>query len=91
MAISYMIDKLQMKYVGYLESESFPPLVSIHKSEPMPPIRVYCREGKDCYYICGICNTNGTDCGAQQGCLPVYKVQRNNKDIFNRRATYGSR
>lgn len=44
MAISYMIDKLQMKYVGYLESPNFPPLVSIHKSEAMPPIRVYVAE-----------------------------------------------
>ncbi len=44
MAISYIIDKLQMKYVGYLESSNFPPLVSIHHSEAMPPIRVYCAE-----------------------------------------------
>jgi len=44
MTISYIIDKLQMKYVGYLESERFPPLVSIHKSEAMPPIRVYVAE-----------------------------------------------
>lgn len=44
MSISYMIDKLKMKYVGYLEGTSFPPLVSIHKSEPMPSIRVYCSE-----------------------------------------------
>jgi uncharacterized protein len=41
MTISYMIDKLKMKYIGYLESNDFPPLVSIHKNEPMPPIRVY--------------------------------------------------
>jgi predicted ATP-grasp superfamily ATP-dependent carboligase len=33
-----------MKYVGYIESSSFPPLISIHKSEPMPPIRLYCSE-----------------------------------------------
>jgi len=44
MAISYIIDKLQMKYIGYLESEDFPPLVSVHKNTPMPPIRVYCSE-----------------------------------------------
>lgn len=41
MTISYIIDKLQMKYIGYLESDQFPPLVSIHKNQPMPPIRVY--------------------------------------------------
>ncbi len=42
MAISYIIDKLKLEYVGYLQSSSFPPLVSIHRNEPMPPIRVYC-------------------------------------------------
>lgn len=41
MAISYIIDKLGMEYVGYMQSTSFPPLVSIHKSEPVPPIRIY--------------------------------------------------
>jgi uncharacterized protein len=41
MAISYIIDKLGMEYVGYLESEDFPPLISIHHKVPMPPIRVY--------------------------------------------------
>lgn len=41
MAISYMIDKLGMEYVGYMESEKFPPIVSIHNSEPMPPVRLY--------------------------------------------------
>lgn len=44
MAISYIIDKLQMKYIGYLQSQNFPPLVSIHKGEPMPSIRVYTAE-----------------------------------------------
>ncbi len=42
MSISYMIDKLEMEYVGYLESSTFPPLISIHKGTPMPPVRVYC-------------------------------------------------
>lgn len=41
MAISYIIDKLGMDYVGYVDSHDFPPLVSIHKNTPMPPIRVY--------------------------------------------------
>lgn len=41
MAISYIIDKLKMKYVGFIDSEDFPPLVSIHGNKPMPPIRVY--------------------------------------------------
>jgi uncharacterized protein len=41
MAVSYIIDKLDMDYVGYIESEEFPPLVSIHNSQPLPPVRVY--------------------------------------------------
>ncbi len=41
MAISYIIDKLEMKYIGYMRSDHFPPLVSIHKGEPVPPIRLY--------------------------------------------------
>jgi uncharacterized protein len=44
MTISYIIDKLQMKYIGYVDSENFPPLVSIHKGNPVPPIRVYSSE-----------------------------------------------
>ena len=44
MAISYMIDKLGMEYCGYMESEEFPPLVSIHGGTPMPPVRVYYSE-----------------------------------------------
>lgn len=41
MALSYMIEKLNLSYIGYLESETFPPLMSIHKKTPMPPIRLY--------------------------------------------------
>jgi len=41
MAISYLIDKLGMSYIGYIDSNEFPPLVSIHKGEPMPPVRLY--------------------------------------------------
>lgn len=41
MAISYMIDKLGMEYIGYITSEKFPPIISIHKSEAMPPVRLY--------------------------------------------------
>ncbi|ASI14115.1 ATP-grasp superfamily enzyme [Candidatus Mancarchaeum acidiphilum] len=42
MAINYMIDKLDMDYCGYLDSDKFPPLIAIHDSIPMPPIRIYC-------------------------------------------------
>ena len=44
MTISYIIDKLQMKNVGYLHSKDFPPLVSVHKGQAMHPIRVYCSD-----------------------------------------------
>ena len=44
MAISYIIDKLGMVYIGYLDRDEFPPLVSIHRRVPMPPIRVYASE-----------------------------------------------
>lgn len=41
MAISYMIDKLGFEYIGYIESSEFPPLISVHKDRPMPPVRLY--------------------------------------------------
>ena len=41
MAVSYIIDKLGMEYVGYLESDEFPPIISIHEGIPMPPMRIY--------------------------------------------------
>lgn len=44
MAISYIIDKLSMKYIGYVDSEGFPPIVSIHDSKPLPPVRIYYSE-----------------------------------------------
>ena len=41
MSIGYMIDKLKMEYCGYIHSDDFPPLISIHNSKPMPPVRLY--------------------------------------------------
>ncbi len=41
MALSYMIEKLGMEYYGYFDSQAFPPLVSIHNSIPMHPVRIY--------------------------------------------------
>jgi uncharacterized protein len=41
MALSYIIDKLKLSYVGYVESDMFPPLVSVHENKPMSPVRVY--------------------------------------------------
>lgn len=41
MAGSYMIEKLKMKYIGYIESEEFPPIAAIHNGTPMFPARIY--------------------------------------------------
>jgi uncharacterized protein len=41
MTISYMIDKLEMKYAGYFSSKEFPPMIAIHNGEPLPPVRLY--------------------------------------------------
>ncbi len=41
MAGSYMVEKLSMEYVGYINSELFPPIASIHDSMPMRPARIY--------------------------------------------------
>ena len=41
MAVSYLINKLKMDYIGYIESDSFPPLVSIHNAQPLPLVRFY--------------------------------------------------
>jgi uncharacterized protein len=46
MAISYIIDKLEMKYIGYFESDDFPPIISIHDSKPLPPVRLYYSDKK---------------------------------------------
>ncbi len=44
MAISYIVEKLGMKYIGRIDSDGFPPLVAIHNNKPMAPIRVYMDE-----------------------------------------------
>ncbi len=41
MAGSYMIEKLGMEYIGYIESDEFPPIATIHNSMPMFPARIY--------------------------------------------------
>ncbi len=41
MSISYIIEKLEFESIGYVESDKFPPLMSIHEGNPMPSIRVY--------------------------------------------------
>ena len=41
MALSYLIEKMNMEYLGYVYSDSFPPIISIHSSIPQPPVRIY--------------------------------------------------
>ncbi len=43
-AVSYVIEKLKMNELGYIDSPKFPPLVVIKESEVKNPIRIY---GKD--------------------------------------------
>jgi uncharacterized protein len=41
MAASYMIEKLKMKYIGYVESDLFPPIAAVHDGIPMHTVRMY--------------------------------------------------
>lgn len=41
MAGSYLIEKLKMEYIGYIESDLFPPIASIHAGNPAFPARIY--------------------------------------------------
>jgi uncharacterized protein len=41
MACSYIIEKLDMEYIGYIESDYFPPIATIHNGVPMFPARIY--------------------------------------------------
>ncbi len=43
-AVSYVIDKLKMKELGYIDSPRFPPMVIIKESVVKNPVRIY---GKD--------------------------------------------
>ncbi|MCQ5376874.1 MAG: PAC2 family protein [Candidatus Methanomethylicia archaeon] len=40
-AVSHIIKELNMKEVGYIDSDLFPPLVVFHQGEPKYPIRIY--------------------------------------------------
>ena len=44
MAINYIIEKLNMDDIGFITSDKFPPLVSIHDDIPMHPVRIYVSE-----------------------------------------------
>jgi len=41
MAVSYMVEKLNMEYAGYIESELFPPIAAVHGGAPMHVARLY--------------------------------------------------
>ncbi|MDE1762553.1 MAG: proteasome assembly chaperone family protein [Candidatus Micrarchaeota archaeon] len=41
MANSYIIEKLNMDYIGFIESDAFPPIAAVHGGVPMFPVRVY--------------------------------------------------
>ncbi len=38
---SYIIEKLEMEYIGYIDSDLFPPIAAIHNDTPMFPSRIY--------------------------------------------------
>jgi len=41
MVASYIVEKLKMEYIGYLDSALFPPLAAVHNGIPMYPARLY--------------------------------------------------
>lgn len=41
MAGSYIIEKLKMNYIGWIESDQFPPIAAIHNTVPLFPARIY--------------------------------------------------
>ncbi len=41
MAASYMIEKLEMEYIGYIRSDLFPPIAAVHNGIPMNTARIY--------------------------------------------------
>jgi uncharacterized protein len=41
MAASYMIEKLEMEYIGYIASDLFPPIAAVHDGQPMHTARIY--------------------------------------------------
>jgi predicted ATP-grasp superfamily ATP-dependent carboligase len=41
-AISYIVEKLRLDMIGYIESKDFAPLVPVHDNKPVPLIKLYC-------------------------------------------------
>ncbi|VVC71916.1 PAC2 family protein [uncultured archaeon] len=40
-AATYLVDKLKMEELGYIESEAFPPIAAVHNGIPLHPARIY--------------------------------------------------
>jgi uncharacterized protein len=40
-AVSHIIKVLDLKEIGYLKSESFPPITVVHRNRPKAPVRIY--------------------------------------------------
>jgi len=40
-AARYLVEELNMKLIGYIESDKIPSVAIVHKSKPCPPIRIY--------------------------------------------------
>ena len=38
---SYIVEKLNMEFIGFVSSERFPPLAAVHSGKPMYPARLY--------------------------------------------------
>ena len=93
MTISYIIDKLKLEYVGYMKSTDFPPLVSIHKNEPMPPIRIYCSTDRKDEKIVTIFAEFAIPLelvsAAERRHVQVREGQRHSEHILDRRDTCG--
>ena len=43
-ATSHIVQTLDMKEVGYFESDLFPPIIVVHKNEPKPQVRIFAKD-----------------------------------------------
>ncbi|MGP3668074.1 MAG: proteasome assembly chaperone family protein [Candidatus Bathyarchaeota archaeon] len=43
-ATSHIVQALNMKEVGYFESDLFPPMIIVHKNEPKPQVRIFAKD-----------------------------------------------
>lgn len=40
-AVNFLVEKLNMEMIGFIESPLFPPVAAIHGGRPYPPLRLY--------------------------------------------------